>query len=214
MAIVRHQGTLNSTGSRVFVVYREVPGEPDSCIVCYADSLPEMYVYKVRDLVMGRGQESEDLYKVMEKVHLERNNMLMELHTMGYLRKQKTNNVTMHVGGGATIGLSELNDKMRERNDNKIDSNTVSSFNPMDVPNLERPETSIVVQDLLSQAKHYEQLAQDTYDRIRNIDPSVIDDKKQSSDDDTFTLTLDKDITQTKAIEVLKLKLRELKHGK
>lgn len=61
MSIVRHCGVVRSTGSRVFVVWRQLENDPSHCLVVYRDSLPEVYSNRVAELVLGRGQSSIEL---------------------------------------------------------------------------------------------------------------------------------------------------------
>lgn len=113
--ITRHIGSLPGIGSKVIVVFREVPDEPDNCLVILADSLPEVYRDAVAHVVDHRGQGTADLY---EAFHAETmptgENMLKALHEGRFLQKYKTQQVQMHLTRNDTMMLNELNEHLRD----------------------------------------------------------------------------------------------------
>lgn len=207
--ITRHEGVVRSTGSRVFVVWREIPDDNKHCLVIYRDSIPEVYNYAVTELIMGRGQDSIDLWEVMDKIgYLDQRKMLDVLHGYGYIRKQRTCDIDMHVGNGNKICLEELNASIAEQTTPKEHKDgTVSEYNPfkpkVDDDSVER---STIVDRLLADAKQYEVLAKETFERAYTIDPSRR--PSTSPEDDlekrTFYIELPEGISQTKAIEQVK----------
>ncbi|AZU98189.1 hypothetical protein SEPL_182 [Salmonella phage SE_PL] len=210
MAITRHCGVVRSTGSRVFVVWRQLPDEPKSCLVIYQDSLPEQYANFVIDLVMGRGQSSLDLWDVMDKVGvLDGRKMLDVLHRLGYLRRIDTSNVDMHIGNGAKIALDLLNEQLEAQTQHT--DGKVKEFNPWDDKQTEFQEVGGIVSKLLSEAAQYEQLAKETYERAYSLEPSLrpqaqVQESIETSD---LVLTIPEGTSQTKAIELLKKALKE-----
>ena len=173
MSIIRHSGVVRSTGSRVFVVWRQLENDPAHCLVIYRDSLPEVYSNRVAELVLGRGQSSIELWDVMDKIGtLEGSNMLSVLHRMGYIRKQSTLDIDMHVGGTNKIPLNILNDEINQSA--VVQDGTVKAFNPYDQQEqTQYPEQSTIVSRLLDEAVKYEQLARDNRERAYNLDPSL-----------------------------------------
>lgn len=210
MAITRHCGVVRSTGSRVFVVWRQLPDEPKSCLVIYQDSLPEQYANFVIDLVMGRGQASLDLWDVMDKVGvLDGRKMLDVLHKLGYLRRIDTSNVDMHIGNGAKIALDLLNEQLEAQTQHT--DGKVKEFNPWDNKQTEFQEAGGIVAKLLSDAAQYEQLAKETYERAYSLEPSLRPQAQvhESVETNDLVLTIPEGISQTKAIELLKKALKE-----
>ena len=228
MSIVRHCGVVRSTGSRVFVIWRQLKNDPTHCLVVYRDSLPEVYSNRVTELVLGRGQSSIELWDVMDKIGtLEGGNMLSVLHRMGYIRKQNTLDIDMHVGGTNKIPLNVLNEEINQSA--VVRDGTVKEFNPYEQAQNEvkYPEQDSIVSRLLEQAEQYEQLARENRERAYNLDPSLrpqaqvlaenfvilpSDSADQQSDEkSSLFVELPEGISQTKAVELVKKALKERK---
>jgi len=208
--ITRHQGVVRSTGSRVFVVWRTIPDDIDHCLVIYRDSIPEVYNHAVTELILGKGQSSIDLWEVMDKIgFLDQRKMLDVLHGYGYIRKQRTCDIDMHVGNGAKICLEDLNRSIAEQQaPQQHKDGTVSTYNPFD-PKVQSDsgERVTIVDKLLSDAEQYKQLYVETLERAYNIDPTrrpLGDNAPETADDSTFSITFDSSVSQTKAIELVK----------
>lgn len=217
--IIRHQGVARNTGSRVFVLWREVPDDPSHCLVVYRDSLPEVYANTVTDLVINKGQSSVDLWEVMHQIgYLDGKKMLDVLHGLGYIRKLRTSDIDMHVGGDAKIALDILNQSINEQAIQK--DGKVKDWSPFD-NNIQQDgvEKGTIVEKLLSDARAYENLAKETYERAYNLEPSlrpqaqVVEDLPEEQDKKTLYLEIPDGISQTKAIELLKKALQERKVG-
>lgn len=217
--IVRHNGVARNTGSRVFVLWREIPDDPSHCLIVYRDSLPEVYANTVSDLVMGKGQASINLWEVMDKIgYLDGKKMLDVLHGLGYIRKLRTSDIDMHVGGNAKVALDILNQSINEQ---AIQADgKVKDYNPFDgqIQN-DSVEKGTIVEKLLNDARQYERLAKETYERAYNLEPSLrpqahVVEEAPVADTSTFYLEIPEGVSQTKAIELLKKFLQERKVGK
>lgn len=226
MSIVRHCGVVRSTGSRVFVVWRQLENDPNHCLVVYRDSLPEVYSNRVAELVLGRGQSSIELWDVMDKIGtLEGGNMLSVLHRMGYIRKQHTLDIDMHVGGTNKIPLNVLNEEINQSA--VVRDGTVKEFNPYEQQqqSVQYPEQNTIVSRLLQEADQYEQLATENRERAYNLDPSlrpqaqvlseqsyvVLPSDTNQDKSSSLFVELPEGISQAKAIELVKKVLKERK---
>lgn len=214
MAIVRHCGVIRTTGSRVFIVWRQLPDQPDHCLVIYQDSLPEQYAHAVTELVLGRGQASLDLWDVIDKVGmLDGRKMLDVLHQLSYLRKINTADIDMHVGNGAKISLNLLNEQLSQQTVHT--DGKVKEFNPWDKAKTEYQESSGIVGKLLSDAAQYDQLSKETYERAYCLEPSlrpqavITNYVPEDNNGSNLTITFPDGVSQTKAIEILKKALKE-----
>lgn len=218
--VIRHQGVVRSTGSRVFVVWRQLPDDPEHCLVIYRDSLPEVYAYAVTELVETKGQASIDLWEVMDKVgYLDNRKMLDVLHSLSYLRKQRTSDIDMHVGGGTKYSLDLLNRSLEQHSSTEHVSGKVKEYNPYDKQ--ESPENfaekGTIVDKLLADAAEAGRLQQEYLERAYAIEPSlrpkptVTEQPVVDTDKRTFFIELPDDISQTKAIEAVKKALKERK---
>ena len=210
MAITRHCGVVRATGSRVFVVWRQLPDQPKHCLVIYQDSLPEQYAFAVQELVLGRGQSSLDLWDVMDKIGvLDGRKMLDVLHHLSYLRKLATTDIDMHIGNGSKIALDLLNDQLSEH---KVHTDgKVKEYNPFDKQPTDFHESDGIVSKLLSDAAQYEQLAKETYERAYALDPSRRPQAVsiEADPNQPFTISIPQGTSQAKAIEILKKALKE-----
>lgn len=216
--ITRHQGVVRSTGSRVFVLWRQIPDDRAHCLVVYRDSLPEVYANTVTDLVLGKGQASIDLWEVMDKVGgLDGRKMLDVLHGLGYIRKQRTCDIDMHVGNGVKYSLEALNDSLDMQSQHT--DGKVKDYNPWEKQQepADFAEKGTIVEKLLNEAAEYERLHHETLERAYNLEPGL---RPQATtheladdglDSKSFYIELPEGITQTKAIEAVKKALQERK---
>lgn len=194
--IIKHCGVMNNTGSRVYVFYRQLEEEPDNCLFVYRDSLPDVYSDAVHRFVMGEGQRSVDLYTVAHsRGILDGQNMLTLLYRMGYLRKAKTSDITMHVTQESRIPLNVLNDEIAGVTSTQV--STVKKDSPFDdfEPELRADNSqfsSAIVKQLVEQARGHKQAYDALIKRATSLDPSI---------ETVFTETSE-DKESTKLIEV------------
>lgn len=213
---IRHVGVVRNTGSRVFVVWRCLPDDPDHCLIVYRDSLPEAYAQSVSDLVMGHGQSNVDLWEVMHKIgHLDGRKMLDVLHNLQHLRRARTCDIDMHVGGNNKISLDVLNKAIDENEAKVHEDGKVKEYNPFKPQETDTSvEEATIVEQLLKDAAKHEQLAKEYYERAYNLEPSLRPQAQvveQQSDNKTLYIEIPEGISQTKAIEKVKQALAERK---
>ena len=113
---IKHVGKLSNTGKKVVVVFRELPDEPGQCLVVDTDALPDWFHDDVINAVEAPGsQASTDFYQYAERTVLtDGSNMLQSLHATGRLQKQPTDNVMMTPNNELAVGLTEINNIVRE----------------------------------------------------------------------------------------------------
>ena len=114
---MKHVGHIKNTQKRVVVVFRELPGDPDHCLVVDTDALPDWMHDNIITAVESPGaQQSANFYEYAQRtVFSDGNNMLSTLHTQGKLQKQATSNIMMTPNNSVSIALNELNDLIREQ---------------------------------------------------------------------------------------------------
>ena len=177
MAITRHLGTLTATGSRCVVVFRELPGEPQTCLVFESDSMPEYYREPMMTVILNEGQRHRELFEVLHRNHFSNGQvMLTAIHNLGYLRPKKTSDVMMELGGNTRIRLDELNDQLRELDaeakKEEVKSDDIQAkFNPM--AENTAAEEATVAGKLLREAEKLELEAASKRKRARTLDPSI-----------------------------------------
>lgn len=163
----KHIGTMLGTGSRVYVIYRQLPDQPNTCLVVYRDSIPEIYTYAVSKFVEYEGQQTttEDLADMMHSrgVMPTGENMLTALHNKGLLVPKKTDDVLMWLDEQNSIPLNVLNDNLGLI-DMKKPSAEVSDFNPFDTV-----ETT-VIDDIIHKIKDMERGIDQLVHRAKMLD--------------------------------------------
>lgn len=210
--VVRHKGVIRNTGSRVFVVFRELPGDPEHCLVVFQDSLPEIYTWAVRDLVSGPGQNSTELHEIMNAVGvLDGRKMLNVLHDGKFLRKIRTSDIDMHTGGNNIIPLNVLNEQFSTK---LTEETKVKDYNPFKPEHQDtKIEEMTIVSELIKEAQKYEKLSKDYYERLYNLEPSMRPKGDVTEKEGYFTIEFPNDMSQTKAIEKIKKVYQERKNA-
>lgn len=114
---LKHVGQIINTQRRVVVVFREVPDEPDKCLVVDTDALVDWMHDDVINAVESAGaQASANFYEYANRaVFTDGSNMLSSLHQRRLLQKQPTSNIMMVPNSNAKIRLDELNTLIAEQ---------------------------------------------------------------------------------------------------
>lgn len=164
----KHIGTLVDTGSRVFVIFRQLPNDPNMCLVVYRDSIPEIYSYAVGRFVMEDGQHTttEDLADVMDArgIMPTGENMLTALHNKGLLVPKPTENVLMWLDEQNSIKLDVLNKNWGDAIAPKKPTKEVTDFNPFD------STEATVLEDIEHQIKDMERSIEKLVQRAKMLD--------------------------------------------
>ena len=111
MADTKHVGRIAKTKKKCGVVYRVVPGEPESCVIVLTESLDAADHDSLINLInSATAQDSYELGEAMARSQLsDGRNMLAAFHTTGRMQKVATNLVEMTPNNNASINLAELN---------------------------------------------------------------------------------------------------------
>ena len=197
MTNIKHVGKLVNTGKKVIVVFRELPDEPDQCLVVDTDALPDWMHDDMMSAVEAPGsQSSTNFYEYAERsVFTDGTNMLQSLHSTGRLMKTPTDNVSMTPNNSVSVGLTEINNIVREEDG---EGATVVAP-PTDQVTLAGKDTSTIVEDvttktneeglsdtdvaknLLAQAKGYETEAKSLKAQAYDLAPGLKPGPKKAS---------------------------------
>ena len=161
MAFLRHVGIVKDLGTRVVVVFRQVPNEPNYCLVVETDTLPDRYHSDIMNAVESiTAQEALDFYVYANRQFLsDGSNMLTGLHEKGYLKKMPTKNIVMRPAPNVDINLEELN-------------NQLASMNGDDATSSEKAlDNKTIASNLRNQAVLYERQAADLRKQAEELDP-------------------------------------------
>lgn len=112
---MKHVGK-NQHGSRVVVVFREIPDDADHCLVVHSDSLMDMYHDNLmRTVETNSAQATVDLYEVLQRSHFtDGGQMLNTLHQRGLLKKYSVDDITMVPMPNRAVPLRDVNNAIRE----------------------------------------------------------------------------------------------------
>ena len=110
----KHVGR-NKNGTRLVVVFREIPDDEEHCLVVETDSLPDMYHDQLLQEVNTRdAQATVDLYEVLQRRSFgDGGQMLNTLHNRGFLRKYKVEQIEMQPMPNRLVALSLVNEQIK-----------------------------------------------------------------------------------------------------
>lgn len=189
--ITRHIGSYTNTGTRVIVVFREIPEDEGHCLVIESDSLPEFYRDAVSHVVSHGGQGTKDLYEVLHRETMPNGaNMLQALHDHRLLHRVPTANVNMHPTRDYTVRLDELNTQLRavdELDDNATPSDIQKKFNPYKekAEALNEADANNIAVRLIQEADEYKAEAQRKLERAFELRPELQEQYAEHSDAST-----------------------------
>ena len=114
---------MKSTGKRVLVAFRTLPGDAYSCLVVSTERLDDSYHNAIINLVeSAAAQESYEFAEVLNRTQFpDGSTMLPSLHAKGLLVKAPTSEVEMVPVVGTSILLSELNQLIAENRGVAVD---------------------------------------------------------------------------------------------
>ncbi len=106
---MKHIGIHNDRA--VTVVFRQVPNEPDNCLVVYTDSLPEDTKKTTIEILQSAdGQAATDFSEAANRAKtVNGENLLNVMHVAGSLKKVPTSEVMLTPNAATKIPLSEVN---------------------------------------------------------------------------------------------------------
>ena len=106
---MKHIGIHNDRA--VTVMFRQVPGEPENCLIVYTDSLPEDTKKTTIEILQSAdGQAATDFSEAANRAKtINGENLLNVMHVAGSLKKVPTSEVMLTPNAATKIPLSEVN---------------------------------------------------------------------------------------------------------
>ena len=125
---MKHVGKMKNNGAKLAVVFRTLPGEATSALVCGTNALPDAFHDSLMSLIESdSGQQANELADVLAVRRFpDGSNMLEFLHRNGLLTKVATNMVTMVFDNKNQITLSELNQLVADQKGITIDQLSIT----------------------------------------------------------------------------------------
>lgn len=111
---IKHVG-VDGKGKRCVVVFREVPGDSDFCLIVPTEPLSELYHNDlIKAIESNAAQDTLDVgdFLFRQKFH-DGTNMLNTIHQNGWMIKAPTKSIMMTPQPGVSINLVELNQQLR-----------------------------------------------------------------------------------------------------
>jgi hypothetical protein len=181
MAEYKHVGRIKSTGRKVLVAFRTLPGESDSALVIQTENLSDAQHDAVIQLVESpAGQSSYEFAEVLSRATFpDGSTMLPYLHVNRKLSKVKTSEVEMTPNLHTRISLDELNQLIAEQRG--------ISINDLAIGNQPQVQHAATIQDISDLTKS-EVLAES---EVANVSEEPLSDeqlaKKYRSDADRLS---------------------------
>lgn len=114
---MKHIGRIKKTGRKVAVVFRTIPGDPDSALVVQTENIKDADHDKLMTLIESNtGQTADELADAMTRTPLGDGSMMLNsFHLTGKLTKVSTSDIEMTPDTASTISLDELNKMIAEQ---------------------------------------------------------------------------------------------------
>lgn len=110
----KHVGVDKITGSRVIVVYRELPEDKSKCVVIEIDRIPDLLQVSIGEcLASAKARDTNDLFEVLHTWPLSDGSMaLITLHTRGYMSSMNVDQIDMTPFPNQKVPLSIVNSEL------------------------------------------------------------------------------------------------------
>tara|TARA_B100001057_G_scaffold338705_1_gene339452 strand:+ start:5555 stop:6175 length:621 start_codon:yes stop_codon:yes gene_type:complete len=114
---LKHIGRLHDTKKKCAVVYRVVPGEPNSAVIVMTESLAaEEHDSLIQLIESPAGQDAYELGEAMARATLPDGRiMLPAFHSTGKMNKVDASRVEMIPNSSTSVNLAELNRNIAEQ---------------------------------------------------------------------------------------------------
>lgn len=108
---MKHVGKMKNNNAKVVIVYRTLPGDPNSALVVGTSNLGEAYHNALMNLIQDpSGQQANEFADILSvRSFPDGNNMLAWLHNRNQLKKVPTNEVLVTPTPQTSVSLDELN---------------------------------------------------------------------------------------------------------
>lgn len=108
---MKHVGKMKNNNAKVVIVYRTLPGDPNSALVVGTSNLGEAYHNALMNLIQDpSGQQANEFADILAvRSFPDGNNMLAWLHNRNQLKKVPTSDVLVTPTPQTSISLDELN---------------------------------------------------------------------------------------------------------
>jgi len=177
---MKHVGKQISTQDKVVVLFRQVPGEPDNCLVVKTRTLGEVEHDSLMEVLEGlEGQQANQLADVLHH-HMNRSGrpILDSLHQARKIMKLPTTDVAFTPDSHTAVAISEVNAAIK--------ANEIATGSPAAVAQQSQTEDGDTLSDnqiaesLVNQAKMMESEAARLREEASELAPVKVVTKKKA----------------------------------
>ena len=147
MQDLKHVGRIKTTGKKVLVAFRTLPGDAYNCLAIATENLTDEQHNALIQLVESpAAQQAFEFHEVLARAKFpDGSTMLPALHVQGKLLKVPTDAVEMTPNFQASIALNELNQLIAEQRGVAVDDLSVKDRNEVTQdPNIQVQEVAQV----------------------------------------------------------------------
>ena len=180
---MKHIGRLRSTGNRLVVIFREIPGDPSAgikedplhALTVEVDSLPDLYQKELQDAIeSSECQAAENAGEALaRKRFASGENMFGFLHLHNFIRKVAVSDVDLTPVPGKKVALSEINNLVRANSGKDTIDFSNSHTTTTTVQQETVTATPLSAKALLDEAEKDIALAKEKKRKAYILDPSL-----------------------------------------
>ena len=152
MADLKHIGRFKESKRKVAVVFRTLPEDPDSALVCQTENLRDEDHDILMNLIESNtGQTAHELADAMQRTPLNDGSiMLARFHTAGHLTKVSTSDIEMTPNTTIAIGLDEMNKQIADQKGIQVKDLAVNESSVDEVGTIQETVPSATVDDVVT----------------------------------------------------------------
>jgi hypothetical protein len=125
---MKHVGKMKNNNAKIVIVYRTLPGDPNSALVVGTSNLGDAYHNALMNLIQDpSGQQANEFADILSvRSFPDGNNMLAWLHNRNQLKKVPTSEVLVTPNPQTSVPLDELNRLIAEQKGVSIEDLAIS----------------------------------------------------------------------------------------
>jgi hypothetical protein len=147
----KHVGKMKNNSARVAIVYRTLPGDPNSALVVGTNGLTDAYHDSLMSLIdSDAGQQANELADVLAVRRFPDGTVMLQyLHANGHLKKVPTSLVLVTPNAQTAIQLNEVNEQIALEKGVKVEDLAVSDGTTPAEPKTNKVKEEIVVPEIV-----------------------------------------------------------------
>jgi len=147
----KHVGKMKNNSARIAIVYRTLPGDPNSALVVGTSGLTDAYHDSLMSLIdSDAGQQANELADVMAVRRFPDGTVMLQyLHANGHLKKVPTSLVLVTPNAQTAIQLNEVNEQIALEKGVKVEELAVTDGTTPTTSKFDAVNKEIIVPDVV-----------------------------------------------------------------